>query len=170
MKLVVLNSTPLIYMAKIGLAHLLTDLMLEKATSPLVRKEVADRGRDIGAPEATILEDLFQRRIIKVLEPKDQELISKLQGVRGLHEADMQVLALAKEHDGTAIVDDELARKTAKIYKIKYAGTPNLLVRAYLQGLIAKEQTKKAVDNMISTGWRCGVEDYQRIIQHLETL
>jgi len=169
-KPVILNSTPLIYIAKIGHAHLLIDLMLEKATSPLVRREVADRGRDTGAPEATILEDLFQKRIIKVLEPKDQELISKLQGVRGLHEADMQVLALAKEHDGTAIVDDELARKTAKIYKIKYAGTPYLLMRAYLQGLITKEQTKKAVDNMISTGWRCGVEDYQRIIQHLETL
>ncbi|MFQ6135458.1 MAG: DUF3368 domain-containing protein [Nitrososphaerales archaeon] len=170
MKLVVLNSTPLIYIAKIGLSRLLIDLRLEKITSLLVKHEVVNRGRDMGAPETTILEDLFQKNIIKVTEPKDQGLISRLLEIKGLHKADIHVLALAKEYGGVAIVDDELARETAKIYKIRYAGTPYLLIRAYIQGLITKEQVKKAVDEMISAGWRCGVEDYQRIIQHLESL
>ncbi|MCP8307305.1 MAG: DUF3368 domain-containing protein [archaeon] len=170
MKIIVLNSTPLIYLAKIGLSHLLIDLRLEKITSPLVKQEVVNRGRAIGAPEATVIENLFQKHIIKVAEPRDQELISRLLEVKGLHEADIHVLALAKEYDGIAIVDDKLARKTAKIYKIRYAGTSYLLIRTYLQGLITKKQVKKAVDEMISAGWRCGVEDYQKIIQHLETL
>lgn len=170
MKLVVLNSTPLIYIAKIGLTPLLADLKLEKLTSPLVKYEVVDRGKDIGAPEAIILEDLFKKRIIKVAEPKDQKMVAKLLEVKGLHEADIHVLTLAKEYSGTAVVDDELARKTAKIYKIRYTGTPYLLILAYLQGLTTKKQIRKALDEMILAGWRCGVEDYQRIIHHLERI
>lgn len=170
MKLIVLNSTPLIYLTKIGLSRLLIDLRLEKITSPLVKQEVVDRGKAIDAPEAILIENLFQKHIIKVMEPKDQELISRLREVKGLHEADIHILTLAKDYNGIIIVDDKLARKTAKIYGIRYSGTPYLLIRAYLQGLITKEQAKKAVNDIISAGWRCGVEDYQRIIQRLEAL
>lgn len=66
-----------------------------------------------------------------------------------------------------AIMDDQLARKTARISKIRYSGTPYLLIRAYTQGLITKDLAKEAVDDMITAGWRCGVEDYQSIIRYL---
>jgi len=169
-QIIVLNSTPLICIAKIGLVHLLANLRLEKITSPLVRHEVVDRGRELGVPEAMILEKIFQKRIVKVVEPRDQELISSLLQVKGLHKTDIHVLALTNEHKGVAIVDDEMARKTAKIYKIRYAGTPYLLTIACLQRLITKEQAKKALDDMILAGWRCGVEDYQAIIRRLGAL
>jgi len=165
--LIVLNSTPLIFMAKVGLTHILVDLRLEKITSPLVKQEVVDKGKDIGAPEAEILEELFQKYVIKIVEPKRRELITRLHEIRGLHGADVHTLALAKEYDGMAIMDDQLARKTARIYKIRYSGTPYLLIRAYTQGLITKELVKEAIDNMVSAGWRCGVEDYQSIIRYL---
>jgi len=165
--LVVLNSTPLIYVAKVGMAHLLIDLRLEKITSPLVKQEVVDKGKDIGAPEAEILEELYQKNVIKIVEPKRQELITRLRGIRGLHDADIHTIALAKEYDGMAIMDDQLARKTARIYKIRYSGTPYLLMRAHVQGLITKELVNEAVDDMISAGWRCGVEDYQSIMRYI---
>jgi len=165
--LIVLNSTPLIYLAKIGMNHLFVDLKLEKITSPLVKQEVVDKGKDIGAPEAEILAELFQRHVIKIVEPKRRELITRLHEIRGLHDADVHIIALAKEYDGIAIMDDQLARKTARIYKIRYSGTPYLLMRAYIQGLIAKELVMEAIDDMISVGWRCGVEDYQSIMSYL---
>lgn len=96
--LIVLNSTPLIFMAKVGLAHILVDLRLEKITSPLVKQEVVDKGKDIGAPEAEILDELFQKHVIKIVEPKRRELITRLHEIRGLHGADIHTLALAKEY------------------------------------------------------------------------
>jgi len=124
------------------------------------------RAEDIGAPEAEILEELFQMHVIKIVEPKRRELITRLHEIRGLHDADVHTIA--KEYDGMAIIDDQLTRKTARIYKIRYSGTPYLLMRAHIQGLIAKELVKKAVDDMISAGWRCGVENYQSIMGYLE--
>jgi len=165
--LVVLNSTPLIYVAKVGLAHLFVDLRLDKITSPLVKQEVVDKGKDIGAPEAEILGELFHKRVIKIVEPKRREFITRLHEIKGLQGADIHTIALAKEYDGMAIMDDQLARKTARIYKIRYSGTPYLLIRAYAQGLITKDLAKEAVDDMITAGWRCGVEDYQSIMRYL---
>jgi len=106
--------------------------------------------------------------MIKIVEPKRRELITRLHEIRGLHGADVHTIALTKEYDGMALMDDQLARKTARIYKVRYSGTPYLLMRAHIQGLIAKELVKKAVDDMIYAGWRCGVEDYQSIMRYLE--
>lgn len=47
---------------------------------------------------------------------------------KGLHVTDAEVLAIAKERGG--IVKIEVARKTAKIYKIAYAGTLYILVKS----------------------------------------
>jgi len=70
--------------------------------------------------------------------------------------------------DGLAVVDDEVARKTAKVYGIAYVGTPYILVRAVLQKLITKERARETVNEMISAGWRCSVETYARIMEALE--
>ena len=170
MKTIILNSTPLIYLTKIGLANLLRELRLQKFTSSLVKKEVVEKGKAAGAPEAPLLEDLFQSGAIKLKEPRNKKLIERLHEVKGLSEADIRVLALARECDATAIVDDAMAGKTAKTFGIAYAGTPYLLSRAFLQGLISRQETRKAVDDMISAGWRCGIEDYQRIIKQIDAL
>ncbi|MGQ9642059.1 MAG: hypothetical protein ACUVUF_08080 [Candidatus Bathycorpusculaceae bacterium] len=42
----------------------------------------------------------------------------RLLRTRGLHLTDAEVLALAKELDGLVVVDDKVARKTAKVYGI----------------------------------------------------
>jgi predicted nucleic acid-binding protein len=42
--------------------------------------------------------------------------VSKLLEINGLNTADAEVLALAHEHSGIAVIDDEVARKTAKVY------------------------------------------------------
>jgi predicted nucleic acid-binding protein len=81
---------------------------------------------------------------------------------------DAEVLALAKELNGLVVVDDEVARKTAKVYGIAYVGTPYVLLRAVLEGLVAKERAKQAVNEMVSVGWRCSVETYARIMEVLE--
>jgi len=169
-KPLVFNSTPLIYLTKIGLANTLEALRVEKLTSPEVRKEVVNKGKGKGVPDALILERLFEIHALRVVEPKDQKLLLRLLETRGLHSTDAQILVIAKERGGVAIVDDASARKTAKIYGIPYAGTPYVLMRAVLQKLITKERAKRAIDEMISAGWRCRVEAYAEIIRAIEKL
>ena len=166
----VFNSTPLIYLSKAGLSGIIEILQDEKLTSRLVKIEVVDRGKQKGAPEAAVLEKLFENGVFELCSPKDQLFLARLSMTRGLHAADAEVLALAKEHTGLAVIDDEVARKTAKIYKISYVGTPYILARAVSEGFLSKEQAKGAVKDMVSLGWRCNVETYAKIMELMDKI
>ncbi len=170
MKTLVFNSTPLIYLSKAGLCKIIENLRAEKLTSQLVKHEVVDKGKLKGVPDAIALEKLFDKGVFKLCELKDKEFLSQLSITRGLHIADAQVLALAKEYDALAVIDDEVARKTAKIYHINYVGTPYILAMAVFEKLISKEQARIAVNDMVSAGWRCSVESYAKIMELLDKI
>ena len=168
MKPLVFNATPLVYITKVGLSKVFEDLKNEKLTSPHVKREVVDEGKRKGVPDAIILEKMFKNNVFKVTETKNQNFLETLLETKGLHITDAEVLAIAKERDGIAVIDDEVARKTARIYGISYVGTPYILMRAVSQGLITKERVKQAINEMIFVGWRCSVESYAKIMDAIK--
>jgi len=169
-KPLVFDSTPLSYLTKAGLSRIIEGLSGEKWTSPLVKAEVVDKGKLKGVPDAIALEKLFDKGVFKLCKPEDTVFLSLLSETRGLHVADAEVLALAKECEALAVIDDEVARKTAKVYEIGYVGTPYILMRAVFEGLLLKEEAKLAVNDMVSAGWRCSVESYAKIMELLEKM
>ena len=170
MKPLVFNSTPLIYLTKAGLSRVFEGLQGEKLTSPVVKREVVDEGKRKGVPDAVVLDKLFANGVFKVCQPSDRKFLARLLETRGLHLADAEVLALAREHAGIAVIDDEVARKTAKVYGVDYVGSPYVLMRAVCEGLISKAKAKQAVNDMVSVGWRCNVESYAKIMEVLDRL
>lgn len=170
MKPLVFNATPLIYITTVGLSRVFEDLKNEKLTSPHVKREVVDEGKRKGVPDALSLEMMFKSKVFKVTEPKGKEFLARLLGTKGLHITDAEVLVIAKERDGIAVIDDEVARKNARIYGISYVGSPYILMRAVVQGLITKERAKQAINEMIFAGWRCSIESYTKIIEAIEKL
>lgn len=167
-KPLILNATPIIYLCKIGLSRIFTEFSEEKYTTPKVFQEVVNKGKSMGAPDAFIAEELIQQSIIKVREPKNVDFIGKLSRISDLHKAEIQVLALAKELDGVAIIDESIAREVARIYNIETHGTAFLLLRLLYRGKLSKKQTREAIDKMISAGWRLTAEEYAKLIKELE--
>ncbi len=55
----------------------------------------------------------------------------------------MFYLALALEDEGLAVVDDDVARKTARVYGVDYVGSPYILMRAIFVGLSRKQRLSK---------------------------
>lgn len=170
MKPLVFNATPLIYIIKVGLSKVFEGLKNEKLTSPQVKREVVDEGKRKGVPDAIILEKMFKNNVFKVTKPENQKFLASMLKTRGLHITDAEVLGIAKERGGIAVIDDEVARKTARIYGISYVGTPYILMRAVFQGLITKERAKQAIKEMIFAGWRCSIESYAKIMDAIEKL
>jgi predicted nucleic acid-binding protein len=144
------------------------ELKEEKLTSPKVKREVADEGKRKGVPDAVVLEKMSRNNVFRIVEPKDNEFLSRLLETKGLHVTDTEILTIAPERKGLAVIDDEVARKTARVYGISYVGTPYVLMRAVLERLITKESAKLAVNEMVSAGWRCSVESYAKIMEALE--
>jgi predicted nucleic acid-binding protein len=169
-KPLVFNSTPLIYLTKAGLSRIFEGLQDEKLTSPVVKREVVDEGKRKGVPDAVVLDKLFASGVFKVCQPSDRKFLARLLETRGLHLADAEVLALARELAGIAVIDDEVARKTAKVYGVDYVGSPYVLMWAVCEGLISKAKAKQAVNDMVSAGWRCNVESYAKIMEVLDRL
>jgi len=167
-KPLVFNATPLIYLTKIGLSKIFEELKNEKLTSPSVKREVVDEVKRKGIADAIVLDKLFLKGVFKIVEPKDKVFLETLLQTRGLHLADAEVLTITKEYDGTAIIDDEVARKTAKIYGISYAGTPYILAKAVSEKVISKEKAKQAVNEIVFASWRCSIETYAKIMETIE--
>ena len=170
MKPLVFDSTPLIYLTKAGLSRIFKELDGEKLTPPIVKSEVVDAGKNKGLPDALVLDRLFLNGVFKVCEPTDRKLLNRLLSTYGLHVADAEVLAFAHEHAGIAVMDDEVGRKTAKVYEIEYAGSTYVLMRAVCEGLVSKAKAKQAVNEMVSLGWRCSLESYIKILEAFEKL
>lgn len=165
----IFNATPFIYLCRIGFSQAFTEFSEEKYTTPKVVEEVVDKGKNLAAPDAFIVEQMIKQLIIKVREPKNREFINQLLKISNLHEAEAQVLALAKELDGIAVIDESIARQVARIYNIEAHGTIYLLLRLVYREKLSKKKVRKAVDKMVSAGWRLTSEEYAKLIEQLET-
>lgn len=165
--MLVLNSTPLIYLAKINILHLLEKLP-EKLVAPRsVHEEVIVRGKRRGMPDAILVEKIVDRGVIELRTARDKKFLRTLLEISGLHEADAEVLALARELRGTAILDDEKARAVADVNEISNRGTAYLLLRLRKRGLLTGKDVRQKIDEMIKLGWRCSTEVYTEILKHV---
>ena len=69
------------------------------------------------------------------------------------------------EFNYRAVLDDLLARRVARTYKIDFVGTPHVIILGINNSLLTKKKRLYAIDNMIETGWRCGPEIYREIVR-----
>jgi predicted nucleic acid-binding protein len=170
MKPLIFDATPLIYLARIGLANLLETIPVPKFASGSVFTEVVEHGRAKGHADALALARLFEVKVISIVDPSDKGILRTLRKVRGLEQPDAETLAVAKERDYRAVVDDLLARRVARTYGIDFVGTPFILLLATQSRLLTKHDALRAIDDMIEAGWRCGPELYRKITRMMETV
>jgi len=164
----IFDATPLIYLSKTGLSNVLTQFSEEKFTTPEVIEETVNKGKNLGAPDAFIIEQLIQQSNTKVKKPSNTAFIKQLTKMPDLHHGEIQVLALAKEMKGIAIIDESIARHIADIYNVEVHGTVYLLFRLLFSGKLSKRQVREAEDKMIGVGWRLTAEEYSRLLKRLE--
>ena len=164
----VFNSTPLIYLTRAGILPLLNELPFEMLTPPGVKKEVVDRGKEKSAKDALMVEKMIQGGTLKIGHITDKEMLKVLSNIPELHSADAEVLALAREVKGIAVVDDLVAREVARTYGIEHGGTVFVIALLVARKLITKEMARGALDDMISLGWRCSAEQYSQMVKMIE--
>lgn len=175
-KPLIFNSTPLIYLTKVSLAKLLKEIQEEKITTKRVFNEIVQEGKKKGAPEASLLENLFKEQTIKIRNPNDQKYLKSIKKMSAenerqpLHEAEAEVLCLAKELNGIAIADDQVARSVAKLLQINLHGTAYILSKILATNKIKKEELTEKVKQMRGEGWHVSAEDYLKIIEYLKNL
>jgi predicted nucleic acid-binding protein len=176
LKPLIFNSSPLIYLTKVSLTRLLKEIPETKFTTTRVFNEIVQEGKKKGAPEASLLENMFKQETIKLCNPKDEKHLKSVKKMSAeterqpLHEAEAEVLCLAKELNGIAIADDQVARSVAKLLEIELHGTGYILGKIFATDKIKKEELVEKVKQMRDEGWHVSAEDYTKTIEYLKSL
>jgi predicted nucleic acid-binding protein len=124
----VVNSGPLISLARIGQLQLLPTLFGEVLSPRAVFNEVT---QDLLLPGA---EEIAKAEWLRVVDALDRDAVERL--AVSLDAGESEVLVVARELEATAAIDERRGRNLAASLGIPQTGTVGILLIAKKQGLI----------------------------------
>ncbi len=164
---VISNATPLIYLAKSGSLKLLKKLFDSILIPKEVYEEVVVKGKEEGFSDALVVEEQIEKGWISIEDlGSDEKLVEH---ATELDKGETAVIKLAREKDGPLLlIDDAAARQIAKSFGLEVKGTLYVILRAYKEGYLTKDQSRDILDEIISVGFRISSEQYSYLLRRLE--
>ena len=168
--ILVFDSSPLIYFSRSGALQLALELSAENYITPIVYDEVVTLGRAQGYPDAEVTYLVINEGLLTVRTPKEKST-ERFKGLhRGLHAGEMEVLALADDLNGIAILDDRIGREIGEMFQVKVRGSGFILFALVKKRIISKEKAKLIIRDMIREGFRIGALQYGLVLDLLEQI
>lgn len=144
MKLVT-NTSPLIFLAKIGKLSLLKEVSL--MTTEAVLSEIKK-----GELKNLAIAEIIQKFLEKHCKVAHAEIEYNLENVN-IAKAEKSVIALAKKENAVVLMDERRGRKTAKLLGLKVVGTIGILAEARIKGKISRAEFNRLVISLIKEGF-----------------
>lgn len=133
MLVVVADSSPVIYLTRLGLFYVLRTLHDEVIVPPAVWDEIVVGGA--GFPESEELQRAVADGWIEVRSPS-ASVASLGSGAATLGAGEIQAIQLARESLAMLVTDDSEARQFAELLGVRVTGTVGVLIRARNEGHI----------------------------------
>ncbi len=161
------NASPLIYLAKINALKFLFKIFSPIYIPEKVFEEITI-GKNCFKEEVSLIEKHIGKEII--VEKLDEEgLVIKndiKNVVGGLHEGELDVLALAKqERINIVLVDDKRAFKAAEFLNLTPVRTTVILLKALERKIINYETFQKTLRKLIREGYWITADIYEDILE-----
>lgn len=155
---VIVDASPLIWLAKIGKLSLLKTLYGQVLTPREVYNETVEKGLEHGFRDAIIIKEACEENWIKTinLDNAQTQLRDKiLANLKELDKGEVDAIVYAKTTKADLILlDDSTARAFAESWEINAKGTLYVILKAYKQGALTKNETKESIANLIEKGFR----------------
>jgi len=166
---VVSDSTPLIYLAKIGRLNLLRGVFEKISVPEAVFNEAVTQGKELNMSDAFIIEKAVGVWIIKELvEPEVDAEFRFLDTNTRLGSGEKEALKLCKQLNAVYfIADDREARSVSRILNIKPIGTCGILIQAFRRASITEGEALQVLDDLVKVGFRISSAVYRRILDEL---
>lgn len=149
------DASVLITLAKIDRVHLLRQLYGRALIGPIVKHEVVDEGKHVGALGVQRVEQALEEgwvRIMSISKPARQ-VQERLARTTKLHKGEVEAISIAKAHRSTLIVDDKEARSVAGALGVQYLGTAGVLLAAYRHKHLDQDEFEDAVTGLTRVLW-----------------
>jgi len=169
--LAVSDSTPLIYLAKIGRLSLLKGVFKRVIVPEAVFDEAVAQGKALSMIDAFIIEKAVGDWIIvERVEPEVDAEYHFIDTNTRLGTGEKEALKLCKQLGALYfIADDREARRVSRILNIRPVGTLGVLVEAYRLGLIIKVEALQTLEDLMKAGFGMSVSVYRRVLDEVET-
>ena len=148
---VVLNSSVIIALSRLKMLMNLKRIFDELIVPRAVYEEVCIRGSGLVGDKE--LREAVESGVIVVQDVKNKEFVEELRAKLSIGEA--EVIALAVETKANYVVlDDKIARKTAKEKGLNVIGTLRVLKILQDKGVISKETSIELIKKLRKHGFR----------------
>lgn len=157
----VVDATPLIYFAKLGIVHRLPALYDTLLVPRTVHREVVVAGKEKGAPDATTLEHAFARRVLRVTRdvPVPAEVPSSLDA------GERAAIALALRRGCDLLIDEREGYTLARALGLRPRRTTALLLEGVARGLWDARQFGALLRRLVSLGYFLTADLYEDLLR-----
>ncbi len=160
-KAAVSNSTPLIYLAKIGKLKLLKELFEKVYIPEEVFEEVVVKGRELNKKEVFLLEELIEEGFIEVTGATVPD-----KRIETLHRGEMAAISVALDRKiETLLIDDREALEVARVFGLHPVRTTAVLLMFYRNGIIDYKGFCDSLLRLSEEGYFMKAEVYNELIK-----
>jgi len=163
------DSTPLIYLAKIGRLNLVKEVFGKVFIPEAVFNEAMTQGKTLNISDAFIIERAVGSWIVKEeVKPEVDIEYRFLDTNTRLSFGEKEALKLCKQLNAKYfIVDDKEARRFSRILNIKLIGSCGIIVQACRQDSITSGDALQILDELVKVGFRIDSTVYHRVFKEL---
>lgn len=166
------NTSPLIWLSKIGKLLLLKELFHEIIIPEEVYKEAVEKGLQEGFSDALVMKEGVDQGWIRILKLNKKEitLCQKIaEKAFEIHLGEAQAIILARKMGALLLIDESSGRAFAEAWGLKAKGTLYVILSALRSGLLDEVEAKEIVLTLVSKGFRIEPTLLARIIREIET-
>jgi len=165
-KPVVSNSSPLIWLAKIGRLVLLKILFGEVV---IPRRVCEETTLEKQSADAVLISKAIEDGWIKVSEKK-MKGADVLAGVSGIHLGEAEAILLAQKLGTELIIDEREASTTAQMFGVRPIGTIAVLLFALARDELTLNEFKECLDGLIASGFWLSVDVYNKALEEAQSI
>jgi len=151
--MLVINSSPLIHLARLSKARFLRDYAKRVLVPEAVHREVVTTGLIEGYSEASTIEGFEKDGWLAVepLKPKFKNMARALGDTLG--EGEAQAIALASQSMLRLLIDDDHGRRVAGYYNVDTVSTLGILLEFLRADTLTKQEYTANVKHFASQAW-----------------
>jgi Predicted nucleic acid-binding protein, contains PIN domain len=169
------NTSPLIWLSKVGKLNLLKSLFGEIIISQETYREAVEVGLKESYSDALVIKEACEQGWINVKCLDDKQLAScqkMMQQTFELHGGEVQAVMLAREFDRDALLlmDDSAGRAFAEAWGLKVRGTLFVILDAIRRGMLGKAEAKETLLILVQKGFRVEPKFLARVLAEIENL
>lgn len=162
--MLVFDATPLIYLGKTEAIEYLDQLDEEKVIPKKVYEEVVEKGNERGELDAKKIEKEVDDGVFEIVSESVDSISD------ALSQADLQVLKIAENLDGTAVMDETAGRNAATARGVETRGTAFIILNLQKKKILTREQAENTLNQIIDAGWYCSTDLYKEILEKIKEI